>query len=160
MIRHVTSGLVLGYLFFAANVLVGTETKSDPKEAEESICEPEAKSQLDLNACAFKKYQKADAELNRVYREILKKYKNDPVFIKKLRAAQRAWLKFRDAQFEATFPQVLDSHGQYTYGSIFPMCASLYKEELIKSRIKELRLWLDGVEEGELCSGSVPDKEY
>jgi len=104
-------------------------------------------------------YQEEDAELNRVYREILKRYKQDRVFIGKFKAAQRAWIKFRDAQFEAMFPQILDSREQYNYGSVFPMCPSLYKARLTHSRVEELRAWLEGTEEGDVCSGSLPSKE-
>ena len=30
-----------------------------------------------------------------------------------------------------------------------------YLDELTKSRIKTLKVWLDGIEEGDVCSGSV-----
>jgi uncharacterized protein YecT (DUF1311 family) len=119
----------------------------------------EAKTQVEMNDCASEEFKKEDAELNRVYQEILKKYKDDPVFIKKLREAQQAWLKFRDAQFEARFPHILDSRGQYNYGTVFPMCSSLYKAELTHARTEDLRLWLDGIQEGDVCSGSLPIKE-
>jgi uncharacterized protein YecT (DUF1311 family) len=151
------SGLVLGCLLLVPNVAMGSEKKGEPKE-EEVLC-PEAKTQLEMNGCAYGMYQEEDAELNRVYREILKRYKQDRVFIGKFKAAQRAWIKFRDAQFEAMFPQILDSRGQYNYGSVFPMCSSLYKARLTHSRVEELRAWLDGTEEGDVCSGSLPSKE-
>ena len=37
--------------------------------------------------------EKVDAELNRVYKQILRKYKDQPLFLKKLKLAQRAWIK-------------------------------------------------------------------
>jgi len=44
---------------------------------------------------------------------------------------------------------------QATYGSVYPICAANLLSELTEARIKQLRLWLVGVEEGESCSGSV-----
>jgi uncharacterized protein YecT (DUF1311 family) len=157
MLRHIAGGLVLVCLVLMPSVLVGDERESDPKEKKDVRC-AEASTQSEINACAHEDFRKEDDELNRVYREILKKYKDDPVFIKRFRAAQQAWLKFRDAQFEARFPHILNSRGQYNYGSVFPMCDNNYKAELTHSRIEELRLWLDGVEEGDVCAGSLPTK--
>jgi uncharacterized protein YecT (DUF1311 family) len=134
------------------------ETKIKPKEEEKVLC-PEAKTQLEMNACAQGMYEEEDAELNRIYHEILKKNKKDHVFIKKFQEAQRAWLKFRDAQFAAMFPQILDRRGQYNYGSVLPMCSGLYKARLTHVRVEELRPWLDGAEEGDVCPGSLPLKD-
>jgi uncharacterized protein YecT (DUF1311 family) len=157
MFRLVASGLVCAWLTLIAGAAVGAEKQGEPKEEEKGLC-PEAETQLELNACASRMYQEEDAKLNRIYQEILKKYKDDSVFTKKFREAQRAWLKFRDAQFYAMFPQILDSRDQYNYGSVFPMCSGLYKARLTHSRVEELQLWLDGTEEGDVCSGSLPIK--
>ena len=115
-------------------------------------CFEKAVTQLDSNECAAKEYQEADAELNRVYKAILEKYKKDPLFLGKLRAAQRAWLAYRDAEIEAKYPHAEEPR---YYGSIFPMCDALFKAELTKDRVEKLRVWLDGGEEGDACSGSV-----
>jgi uncharacterized protein YecT (DUF1311 family) len=118
----------------------------------EGDCFDKAVTQLDLNGCAGEQHAAADAELNRVYKAILEKYKEDKLFIEKLRAAQRAWLTYRDAEFEAKYPHA--DEPRY-YGSIFQMCDPLYRAQLTQERIKKLREWLDGSEEGDACSGSV-----
>lgn len=118
----------------------------------EKDCFDKAVTQLESNACADKQYQVADAELNRVYKAVLAKYEKDPLFIEKLRAAQRAWLAFRDAEIAAKYPHAAE--GNY-YGSIFPMCDALYRERLTRERTEKLREWLDGGEEGDACGGSV-----
>lgn len=46
-----------------------------------------------------------------------------------------------------------------SYGSSYPMCVSAYKAELTRARIRELRRWLDGIDEGDICGGSVKTKE-
>jgi uncharacterized protein YecT (DUF1311 family) len=143
--------LLLGWLSVAPGVPARAEEKREP-------C-PGANTQVELNDCANAELEKADDELNRIYQKILAKYKGDVVFLGKFREAQRAWLKFRDAQFEARFPYAGTSRERSEYGSVFPMCAGLYKAELTRSRVEELRQWLDGVEEGDACSGSLPIKE-
>ena len=45
-------------------------------------------------------FQEADAEFNRVYQELLKEKRADPVGLEKLKSAETAWIKFRDAQCE------------------------------------------------------------
>jgi uncharacterized protein YecT (DUF1311 family) len=115
-------------------------------------CYDKAQTQLESNSCADEEYAEADAELNRVYKAILEKYKGDSKFIAKLREAQRAWLKYRDAELEAKFPHADEPH---YYGSIFPMCDAQYRAQLTRERIVKLREWLDGPAEGDICSGSV-----
>jgi uncharacterized protein YecT (DUF1311 family) len=118
----------------------------------EADCFDKAVTQLDLNGCAGEQLAVADAELNRVYKAILEKYEADALFIEKLRAAQRAWLTFRDAEIEAKYPHAKEPH---VYGSSIRMCDPLYRAQLTQERIKKLREWLDGSEEGDVCSGSV-----
>ena len=118
----------------------------------EKDCFETAMTQLESNRCAADQHAEADAELNRVYKTILEKYKKDALFVEKLRAAQRAWLTYRDAEIEAKYPHAGEAH---YYGSIFPMCDSLYRAQLTQERIKKLREWLDGSGEGDGCAGSV-----
>jgi uncharacterized protein YecT (DUF1311 family) len=99
----------------------------------------------------YDSYKKTDKKLNEVYQAILKEYKSDTEFIKNLRASQRIWITFRDAEVKVKFPDREDGY----YGSIHPLCVSLYLEDLTKDRISTLNLWLKGSEEGDGCSGSI-----
>ena len=131
-----------------------------PAYAEEdkrsSDCWDKARSQYDLYSCAEQDYQDADAELNRVYQMIQQVYKDDPLFLEKLKIAQRAWIKFRDAAFDMKYPHN-DDH--FYYGSVFPMCSASYLTKITETRIKQLKIWLKGVPEGEMCGGSVKKTE-
>ena len=111
-----------------------------------------AQTQDKLNSSAKVDYAKADADLNAVYKKILQNYKSDTVFIKNTKEAQRQWLKFRDAQ-------VRMKYSSSDNGSILPMCCFYYLKELTQARTKELSLWLEGVEEGDACSGTIRIKE-
>lgn len=123
--------------------------------ADQNECMETATTQLALNQCATNHLKAVDDELNRVYQAVLSKYKDDHEFLEKLRNAQRAWLTFRDAEREAKFPF---ENKQYHYGSAYAMCAGLFLTLRTQERIKHLREWLDGIEEGDVCAGSVQYK--
>ena len=109
-------------------------------------------SQAQMNQQADAAYRKADLELNRTYQQILKEYRTKTVFLQSLKAAQQRWLQFRDAEMKARYPA---ANAQFEYGSFFPVCYSNGMEELTKARTKQLRLWLTGIPEGDMCNGSV-----
>ena len=111
-------------------------------------------TQADLNNKAKSEYEKTDKELNQVYQKILQDYKSDTVFVKSMKEAQRQWVKFRDAQVKMKYPPYKDADE-----SVLPMCRNYYLKELTTNRIKELKLWIDGVEEGDVCSGSIKLKQ-
>ncbi len=113
-----------------------------------------SQTQADLNKDAYNSFQKADKELNTIYQKILVEYKSDSVFIKNFKASQRIWITFRDAELKVKFPEREPGY----YGSIQPMCVSYYMEQLTKERIETLKVWLDGIEEGDGCIGSVKTK--
>jgi uncharacterized protein YecT (DUF1311 family) len=112
-------------------------------------------TQAEMNIEAGESYKKADSELNNIYKTILSEYKPDSVFIKNLKESQRIWVKFRDAELKVKFPET-DTR---FYGSVYPMCVSVYLEKLTRERINTLRQWIDGIEEGDACKGSVKLKQ-
>ena len=117
-----------------------------------SICF--GQTQYEMNQDAHKGLQRTDKELNTVYRKILEEYTSDTVFIKNLKIAQKIWVQLRDAEMNAKFPE----ENGVSYGSVEPMCWSLYMAELTYVRTKKLRIWLTGIEDGDVCSGSVKTK--
>jgi uncharacterized protein YecT (DUF1311 family) len=119
--------------------------------AEADSCLQSATTQNELNECAGKALQEAEAEMQQVREQIRKEKVEKPEFLEQFENAQRAWLAFREAELKALFP--LDA-GQY--GSVFPMCYALSKAALTRQRIEQLREWLKGTEEGDVCYGSLP----
>ncbi|MEV8520017.1 lysozyme inhibitor LprI family protein [Dyella marensis] len=112
-------------------------------------------TQLDINACAGADFAKADAELNGVWKNILARYKDQPLFLDKLKASQRLWLQFRDAELEALYPVAKGQDERREYGSMYPTCYSGAKARLTRQRTEQLKAWLDGAQEGDTCSGSI-----
>ncbi|HHD82436.1 MAG TPA: DUF1311 domain-containing protein, partial [Campylobacterales bacterium] len=122
--------------------------------AKEPTCLEQAMTQPEMNECAGMDYVMADGELNRIYAAVQSRYAEDKLFLKKLKKAQLAWIKLRDADFEMQFPHAKDPA---YYGRMFSTCADSYKTELTLQRVAFLKQWLIGVEEGDSCAGS---KQY
>ena len=97
-------------------------------------------AQSELNRCADLDARDADAELNRVYQNLLAKLKRDDTATKKLRTAQKAWLVFRDAHLQELYPA---EGKQAEYGSIFPMCYAQVATAMTRERTAQLRRMLD-----------------
>jgi uncharacterized protein YecT (DUF1311 family) len=115
-----------------------------------------AQTQGDINEISCRAYRKADAELNKTYKRILTDYKDDGTFIKKLKSAQNAWLKYRDAHVESIYPE---ADKLLQYGSVFGMCNCDAMKKLTEQRTAMLMKWIDGVQEGDVCSGSIKWKD-
>ncbi|HAI46380.1 MAG TPA: DUF1311 domain-containing protein [Stenotrophomonas sp.] len=121
-----------------------------PRTSDGMACDSPDQSQAGLNQCAGIGATAADAELNRVYARVLAANAGDTAFVTRFKAAQRAWVAFRDAQIAARFPDPQNA------GSVLPMCQSSEYEQLTRARVAQLKQWLDGTEEGDVCAGSYP----
>ena len=94
-----------------------------------------AQSQQEMNSQARKELKKADAELNRVYKEVIALLPDEKA-VELMRKSQRAWLTFRDA--DAT------SHADAMRGgSAAPLLFYGQQAQLTRSRIKQLQRYLD-----------------
>jgi uncharacterized protein YecT (DUF1311 family) len=136
--------------------MVGASMAQKPHDIQDCL---DKTTQTELNDCGKQDADSAERALNKPYQSIMKKYADRPQFIERLRAAQGAWLRFRDAQIAMRFPVASQQNPNEEYGSVYPMCYSLYKADLTRQRTRELRLWLAGIDEGAVCSGSVKRSE-
>ena len=114
-----------------------------------AFAEPKA-----MDAGSEELFELQDAVLNDNYKRILRIYADDPVFIAKLKASQRAWLKFRDAELEALFPHA----GTGRYGSSYEQARRHWMGKLTEERSAQLARWLEGVEPGDEFAGSIKQK--
>ena len=106
-------------------------------------------TQAEMNNDASSHYQQTENEINKVYKQVMIKYSDDTLFIKKLKIAQRLWIKLRDAELELKFPDRSYS------GSLYTMCYMNYKTDLTQARIDKLKKWIKGTTEGDACPGSI-----
>lgn len=107
--------------------LIGTLHPQKAK-AQDVDCKHD-ETQMALNICSYREYQAADAELNRVYRQVLAR---NARFATSIRAAQRAWIVFRDK--ECAIPAL-----QYQGGSIAPLEINTCNADLTRERTQHLR---------------------
>ena len=117
----VAAAVILLLLASAHAFAQGTK-KSDP-------C-ANAQTQAEMNICAGKEYQAADAELNQTYRKLVSMLDDEEK--SQLKGAQNAWLKYRDANCEF----VAD---QYKGGSIRPTISGLCLADMTRNRTAELK---------------------
>jgi uncharacterized protein YecT (DUF1311 family) len=90
-----------------------------------------------------------DNKLNEIYNGILKIYKDDTLFIGKLKIAQKAWIVFRDAHVVSKYGYTQDS--LLNSGILFSGCMAEDLTELIKNRIDELNVWFKGNDFKSIC---------
>jgi uncharacterized protein YecT (DUF1311 family) len=98
--------------------------------------------QMDMNVCADKSFQKADAELNALYKTIKERLAGDPETTNLLVAAQRDWVSFRDVECKFASSGV-------SGGSIYPTIYAQCLEQLTNARVETFKAYLD-CEEGDL----------
>ncbi|PJK07006.1 hypothetical protein CO612_01090 [Lysobacteraceae bacterium NML71-0210] len=101
-------------------------------------CNPNG-NQLEMNACARDEFRTADAELNRIYREIRQRYSNQPLKLERLRDAQRLWIQLRDADLAAQFPVAHGEDPRVEYGSMYPLEYAGAKAAITRARSQWLR---------------------
>jgi uncharacterized protein YecT (DUF1311 family) len=113
-----------------------------PARAEDALDCQEALSTVEMNRCAGAEFEKADKELNEVYQKALAEIPemagDDPLFDAKaweaaLRASQRSWIAFRDAECEGHVAMFWSGGSGATVDIIG--C----KTEKTEARIRELR---------------------
>jgi uncharacterized protein YecT (DUF1311 family) len=88
-----------------------------------------ASTQADINQCASADYKKSDFQLNKAYREVYSKL--DARQVPQLKAAQNAWIKFRDA--DCSF-HTSSARGGSMYAYVLAGCL----EAKTSARTKEL----------------------
>jgi uncharacterized protein YecT (DUF1311 family) len=87
-------------------------------------------SQTDMNRQAEDAYRRSDQELNAVYTKLKKQL--DSARQKKLIAAEKAWVAFRDAQADFV---ASEAEG----GSMYPMLLFSAREAVTRDRIRQLQ---------------------
>ena len=112
-----------------------------------------AQTQMQLNKEACDEYKKADHEMNGAYQTILREYREERSFVAALRKAQLAWIRYRDTHVESIYPGAASQ-----YGSVNLMCRCTQLATITRERTKILNQWIEGVEEGDVCAGSVKIK--
>jgi hypothetical protein len=93
-----------------------------------------------------------ERQLQAAIAEIRWLYRDDRTFIAAFDTAQKKWDEYCSAMLEARFPA---KKKQEEYGSVFELAYAVTKLGLMEARLKDLALWTEGTEEGDVSKGSV-----
>lgn len=124
-----------GFLLVAATLAPATGALAQAANCRD----PE--TQTDMNRCAYADYEKTDAELNRLYKQLREKNGDTA----QLEAAERAWLAYRDQ--ECDFETASEAGG-----SIRPMLQAACMKAMTERRNADLRRLLKCQDDGATCA--------
>ena len=128
-------------LFFLAMVVMALASLAPTSIARADDC-ANAMDQATMNECANAAYQKSDAQLNALYKQIKQRLKGDGAATKLFVATQRAWVAFRDAECKFSSSAV-------SGGSIYPTVYAECLDRLTKARVDDFKTYL-ACQEGDL----------
>jgi uncharacterized protein YecT (DUF1311 family) len=104
-------------LLLTLNGAARAQTRKDP-------C-ANAQTQAEMNECQGREYKKADAALNAAYKQLVAKIEDEGERAS-LKAAQLAWIKYRDANCE--FESYLNKGGTM-YSLVYDGCLTALTQE-------------------------------
>lgn len=119
---------IFGFLL-AGCLLITAAAKVRQRQRPVQQCE-KLPTQAEAGACAHREYESADAELNKAYGQLAAKL--DAGERARLKEAELAWIKYRDAncEYESAF---------YAGGTMRPMIESFCLSRMTRARTAEIR---------------------
>ena len=144
------------FLIIATLALAGA-TRAE--QAVDVCADAESGNQSAMGECEGLKLAQAEAEMDATLAQIAREYVDAPLFLEKLLAAQSRWKDWVDAEMDAKYPVAVGEDPRQTYGSVYPMVWNQHRAGLVRERTSHLRVWLEGIPEGDVAAGSVHTKE-
>ena len=145
MLNSLRLGMAL--LLFAISAFVQNNKPHVQSSVQKKPCDW-ARTQQELNECSGEQYRKADARLNALYSKLMgllekdlaeaqrkndaDQKNHDETAIQKLKAAERAWIQYRDLHCDA-------ARHQFAGGSMGPMVWADCMAETTEHRVVELK---------------------
>ncbi|MDM8559702.1 lysozyme inhibitor LprI family protein [Candidatus Parabeggiatoa sp. HSG14] len=133
---------VLVAISLSLTMAVSVAQEKHPIDNLEEACLDKSNITVDMMNCHNQAYEMWDSELNQVYKSLMKKL--DKPGKKVLRNAQRAWLKYRDAEMET-----IDAVYGLLQGSMWIPIALSKKADITKERALTLKGYLNNLELGQ-----------
>ena len=128
-------------MILTALLLIGAQAAEPQLDCKDPM------TQTAMNICSWQSYQRADKELNAVWKRAAARAKQSDAAaaeydgatdgFARLLAAQRAWITFRDAQCLAENGKREDS------GTIWPLLQNSCLEDLTEQRTRQLRSYIE-----------------
>jgi uncharacterized protein YecT (DUF1311 family) len=99
-------------------------------------CMSRANTQTAMHICASEELRRVDTELNDVYEKVLSAAAADVASVEKIKIMERAWIAYRDAYLDATYPA---KDKLAVYGSTFLAEVNLLQASLTQRQISALK---------------------
>lgn len=103
-------------------------------EVQSDDCRTSNPTDIGLRICALEELEAWDVELNIAYRTLINGLGSDAARAE-LRSVQRAWLTYRDAEFE-----YIENKYSHISGSMYPRLIALQKIPIVKNRVLQLSM--------------------
>lgn len=114
-------------------------------------------TQTEMTICAAEEAKAAEAELEKRYQDLLTGVRQQPSDVdsreldmtratENIKAAQSAWVRYRDAYIDATFPL---ENKQQEYGTMYSMRVSGIRADMAREQIRHIKI---------LCENSVAER--
>ncbi len=128
-------GTQMKYAIVALLLALSSFASFAQDSAEYRACSEKANTQAEMTACAGAEAKRVDAKLNSTYRALFAKVESQLEAIAKIKAAERAWVAYRDAYIEATYPA---KDKATEYGSMYPLEVVLLRAKLTQRQVTAL----------------------
>lgn len=137
------STLAIALVWVAAGLSTAVAQEDPPVDCANAM------SQADMNQCSYQDFEKADKELNAVYKQAMKAAADNDKqaaemneayvgAVAELKKAQRAWVDYRDGNCDGMSREALG-------GSMQSMLISGCQARMTEARTKELRELIEAI---------------
>lgn len=109
---------------------------------QECLEQEDNQNTIGMTECDNLALEKWDKELNKVYNSLIKKL--TPKGKETLKNSQKAWLKFRDAEYNA----IAEMYGNLD-GTMWMNVRSSFTMDIIRDRVLQLQSYLDALNDAE-----------
>ena len=100
------------------------------------VCDGKAKTQFEMNVCASDEAARVDSQLNDAYNKLLSQAARQQTAVAKIKAAEAAWIAYRDAYTEAMYPA---ENKQAEYGTVYSMEVNRLRAKLTQQQVTALK---------------------
>lgn len=146
--------VVIVFLLVGCFSVSSTMAQDGHKRSEADTTRSEVDKYRHMIDNAKEEVKKAQNDLNNAYKNVLRVYAADSVFIKALKKSQLEWNSFERSYMKSVFPE-----GPDAYGEIYPECRSEFLLPLLNFREAQLQTWLTGISDSVACHGSIKSYE-
>jgi uncharacterized protein YecT (DUF1311 family) len=121
-------------------IAIGAAPAFGQSSATVEKCLDSAKTQPEINACAFTEQKRVEAELAQKYGQLADVLATDASAMQKLKTMQSAWVVYRDSYMETVYPK---QNKEVEYGTNYRASAALFRARLTQHQVAAIEMLLE-----------------